>query len=67
MVIPKPLRDRLGFRPGPVEVWADGNTLRVEAPAGDNLDERDGRLIVPSSGVTIDDDLVQALRDADQH
>ncbi len=66
LVIPKALRDHLGLRPGPVEVVADGTALRVEAIARETLDERDGRLIVPSGGIKIDEDLVRALRDAGQ-
>lgn len=66
LVLPKPLRDQVGLRPGAVEVFADGTGLRVEPIAGDTLEERDGLLVVPRSGVTIDDDLVRALRYADQ-
>lgn len=66
LVIPKPLRDRLGLRPGVVEVVADGNALRVEPLAGDDLEERHGRLVVPAAGAPISDDDVRALRDADQ-
>jgi len=66
LVIPKPLRDRLGLRPGLVEVTADGNGLRVEAIAGEGTEERRGRLVIPPSGVAISDDDVRALRDADQ-
>ena len=66
LVLPKPLRDRVGLQPGEVEVYADGAGLRVEAIAGDDLEEREGRLVVPASGATIDDDLIRALRDADQ-
>ena len=65
-MLPKPLRDRVGLQPGEVEVYADGAGLRIEAIAGDDLEERDGRLVVPSSGAVIDDDLIRALRDADQ-
>jgi hypothetical protein len=32
----------------------------------DTLVEVDGRLVIPASGVTIGDELVQALRDGDQ-
>lgn len=66
LVIPKPLRDRLGLRPGEVEVTADGAALRVEAIAEGDVEERDGRLVIPASGhpVTVDD--VRSLRDADQ-
>lgn len=66
LVIPKQLRDHLGLRPGIVEVAADGAALRVEPIAGADLDEREGRLVVPAGGVVIDDDTVQALRHADQ-
>jgi AbrB family looped-hinge helix DNA binding protein len=66
LVLPKPLRDRVGLSPGEVEVFADGAGLRVEAIAGEDLDEIDGRLVVPASGAAIDDEMIQALRDADQ-
>jgi len=66
LVVPKPLRDRLGLRPGEVEVTADGTALRVEAISGDGLEERNGRLVIPASGVAISDDDVRALRNADQ-
>jgi AbrB family looped-hinge helix DNA binding protein len=66
LVIPKPLRDHLGLRPGEVEVTADGAGLRVEPLVEESLDERDGRLVIPSSGAEIDDELVRALRDAGQ-
>ena len=66
MVLPKPLRDRVGLRPGEVEVFADGSGLRVEPIASDALEERHGRLVVPRSGNVIDDRTVRVLRDADQ-
>jgi AbrB family looped-hinge helix DNA binding protein len=66
LVLPKPLRDRVGLQPGEVEVFADGAGLRVEAIAGEDLEEIDGRLIVPASGTAIDDEMIRALRDADQ-
>jgi AbrB family looped-hinge helix DNA binding protein len=66
LVIPKPLRDRLGLRPGQVEVFADGTALRVEPLVGEGLDERSDRLVIPGSGSPIDDADVRALRDADQ-
>lgn len=65
-MIPKALRDRLGLRPGIVEVVADGNGIRVEPAAAENLQERDGRWVIPASGTFIDDDVVAALRDADR-
>jgi AbrB family looped-hinge helix DNA binding protein len=66
LVIPKPLRDRVGLSPGEVEVTVDGAGLRVEPLAGDELVEEGGRLVIPASGAQIGDDLVRALRDADQ-
>jgi len=66
LVIPKSLRDQLGLAPGEVEVMADGAALRVEPVATADLEERDGRLVIPASGVALDDDGVRALRDADQ-
>jgi AbrB family looped-hinge helix DNA binding protein len=66
LVIPKPLRDRLGLRAGDVEVTADGAALRVEAIAGEGLVERSGRLVIPASGVVLTDDDVRVLRVADQ-
>lgn len=66
VVIPKPLRDRLGLRPGEVELIADGSGLRIEPLANEEVVEERGRLVIPAVGTLIDDDLVRALRDADQ-
>jgi AbrB family looped-hinge helix DNA binding protein len=66
LVIPKTLRDRLGLRPGVVEVVVEGAALRVEPLAEESLEERDGRLVIPPTGTALDDDAVRALRDADQ-
>jgi AbrB family looped-hinge helix DNA binding protein len=66
LVIPKSLRDRLGLVPGEVEVSADGNALRVEIPASEELRDEDGRLVIAVAGLQIDDDFVRTLRDLDQ-
>ncbi len=66
LVIPKPLRDRLGLVPGEVEVAADGNALRVESVATEDLQEENGRLVIAAGGPPIDDDFVRSLRDAEQ-
>lgn len=66
LVIPKQLRDLVGLRAGEVEVVADGNALRVEPVVGDVLEERDGRLVIPASGISVTDEDVRKLRDADQ-
>lgn len=66
LVLPKPLRDRIGLRPGPVEVFADGAALRVEPVTETSLERRSGRLVIPASGVALNDEGVHALRHADQ-
>ena len=66
LVIPKTLRDQIGLRPGTVELEADGAGLRVSPLADDTLESKDGLLVIPASGVSIDDDQVTTLRDADQ-
>jgi AbrB family looped-hinge helix DNA binding protein len=66
LVIPKSLRDEVGLRPGEVEVRADGAGLRLEPVSTDEIVEEDGRLVIPAGGALIDDDLVRALRLADQ-
>jgi AbrB family looped-hinge helix DNA binding protein len=66
LVIPKSLRDRLGLRPGEVEVLAEGAGIRVEPIAGESLVDRGGRLVIPAAGTDIDDETVRSLRDADQ-
>ena len=66
LVIPKPLRDRLGLRPGEVEVTAEGAALRVEVIAHGTVDEERGRLVISGSGEPISVEDVRSLRDADQ-
>ena len=64
VVIPRPMRDEVGLRAGEVEIAVDGAGIRIEAVAGEGLSEVGGRLVIPASGVSIDDDLVRDLRDA---
>ncbi len=66
IVVPKPLRDAIGLEPGEVELTRDGAAIRVAPVTGSGLEERDGRLVIPSAGTRIDDELVRELRDADQ-
>ena len=60
------LRDRLGLGPGTVEVHADGAGLRIEPVAAESVEEHGGWLVIPASGVVLDDDGVRSLRDGDQ-
>lgn len=66
LVIPKLLRDQVGLRPGEVDVVVDGTALRIQAPAGGSLEEREGRLVIPAAGALMTDDDVRSLRDADR-
>lgn len=66
LVIPKPLRDRLGLRPGEVEVVPDGTGLRIEAVVEEGVEEARGRLVIPATGEPLSADEVRSLRDADQ-
>ncbi len=66
LVIPKALRDRLGIRPGEVELTTDGSALRIEPVSAVGVEERGGRLVIPASGERVTFAEVQALRDADQ-
>ncbi|HMR96161.1 MAG TPA: AbrB/MazE/SpoVT family DNA-binding domain-containing protein [Microthrixaceae bacterium] len=66
LVIPKPLRDRLGLRPGEVDVVVDGSTLRIEVPTGDTLESEGEFLVIPPSGEVLTALQVQELREADQ-
>lgn len=66
VVIPRVLRDRVGIRPGEVEITADGAAVRIEPVVGEGLVEVEGRLVIPPSGAPVDDALVLALRHGDQ-
>ena len=65
-MIPKALRDMVGLVPGEVEVSADRAGLRIEAIAEELLDDEDGLLVIPAGDVTVSDELVRTLRNADQ-
>lgn len=66
LVIPRSLRDHIGMTAGEVELTSDGAGIRIEPVAGEGLVEESGRLVIRRGGPPIDDDAVQALRDADQ-
>jgi AbrB family looped-hinge helix DNA binding protein len=66
LVIPKPLRERFGLGPGPVEISPTDTGIVVEPVETEALDDRRGRTGDPGFWNAIDDDLVRSLRQADQ-
>ena len=68
LVIPRPLRDRIGLAGGgEVEIELDGAAIRIEAVGGTELREVDGLLLIPASGTPRAADAVRELLDADRH
>jgi len=68
LVIPRPLRDRIGLGAGgEVEVQLDGAGIRVEPVSGAELREEGDLLLIPPAGTPIDASLVRELMDADRH
>jgi AbrB family looped-hinge helix DNA binding protein len=66
IVVPKVLRDTIGLVPGEVEITVDGAGLHIAPLADDRLEDEDGLLVIPAADISISDELVRALRDADQ-
>jgi AbrB family looped-hinge helix DNA binding protein len=66
LVVPKVLRDTIGLVPGEVEITVDGAGLHIAPLADDRLEDEDGLLVIPAADISISDELVRALRDADQ-
>ena len=66
MVIPKPLRDQVGLIPGEVELVVDGGGVRIEPISSDDVEEREGRLVIPETGAELTSEVIEALRRADQ-
>ena len=68
LVIPRALRNRIGLADGgEVEIEVDGAALRIEPVTGSELMEENGLLVIPASGVPVDDALVRNLIDEDRH
>lgn len=65
IVIPAPIRDRLGMVPGPVDLIIDGTGVRIEVEAHDNVVEKDGRLVI-TGGPVLTEQEIRELRLADQ-
>jgi len=66
VVIPKSLRRDFGRLPADVEVLPEGTGLHLEPVSGTGMEKRGRFLVIPDCGLTIDDDFVRDLRDADQ-
>jgi len=58
--------DSIGLVPGEVEVTPEGAGLHIEPLASEQLQDEDGLLVIPAADTTISDDLVRALRHANQ-
>lgn len=66
LVIPKPLRDRLGLQPGEVNLAVDGSALRIEPVTDGSLQSAGDWVVIPSGGSSLTVSQVQELRDLDQ-
>jgi AbrB family looped-hinge helix DNA binding protein len=68
LVIPRPLRDRIGLAGGgEVELELDGAAIRIEPVGGSGLREDGGLLLVPATGTSLTAAAVRELLDADRH
>jgi bifunctional DNA-binding transcriptional regulator/antitoxin component of YhaV-PrlF toxin-antitoxin module len=68
LVVPRPLRDRVGLAlGGEVEIEIDGAAIRIAPVAGGALREVDGLLVIPAVGQAVDGDLVREMIDGDRH
>lgn len=65
-MIPADIREKLGIRPGPVDITIDGAGIRIDLPSDGELEEEDGLLIIKATGTLVTDDEIRALRLADQ-
>jgi AbrB family looped-hinge helix DNA binding protein len=68
LVIPRPLRERIGLSAGAVvQVEIEGSDLRIRPVSGSELREEGDLLVVPRTGVSIEDGTVRELIDADRY
>lgn len=68
LVIPRPLRDRIGLaHGGEVELELDGAAVRIEPVSGRALKEVDELLVIPATGQRLTGAAVRELIDADRH
>ena len=68
LVIPRPLRERIGLAGGgTVEIDIDGSGLRIRPVVGKDLREEGDVLVIPRTGIAIDDTVVRELIDDDRY
>ena len=68
LVIPRPLRDRIGLSGGgEVELEIDGAGIRIEPVSGSALREDGGLLLIPATGAPLTGAAVRDLVDADRY
>jgi AbrB family looped-hinge helix DNA binding protein len=68
LVIPRPLRDRIGLvGGGEVELELDGAAIRIEPVGGSGLREEGGLLVIPASGTPLTAAALRELIDGDRH
>ncbi len=68
LVIPRPLRERIGLGGGgTVEIDIDGSGLRIRPVVCKDLREEDDVLVIARTGIAIDDTVVRELIDAYRH
>ena len=67
LVVPLGLREREGLQAGgEVEVTISGAAILIEPVTGSDLIEEGGFVVLPSTGISLDDDAVRQMRLADQ-
>lgn len=68
LVIPRPLRDRVGLAGGgEVELELDGAAIRIAPVTETGLREDAGLLVIPAAGTPLSAVSVRELIDADRH
>jgi AbrB family looped-hinge helix DNA binding protein len=68
LVIPRPLRDRIGLTSGgEVDLELDGAAVRIEPVVGTGLKAANGLLVIPAAGTPLTGAEVRDLIDADRH
>jgi AbrB family looped-hinge helix DNA binding protein len=68
LVIPRALRNRIGLAAGgEVNIDVVGASIRIEPVVGGELRDDGGLLLIPATGISIDDNMVRELIDADRH